>query len=470
MKPFRLAAGAILAILIIITASYLQAIYVFWLALLALLSLQWPAAGISVLFLTISADFQARLAGGIFVSYSELQFAVCVTASALGLHHLRGLDWRPLKWGLPFLGTVLISSLIQLPFYKVPFHLLRISEIFVAATLALNVLGGKGTFPGRTNQLFKWSIAGATVFYSATGLLQFALAREARIFSFFSNPNQFGGYLILLLPFSLAFFSITPGRERWLWGYLSSLTILSLSLTLSRSALLAGLISSTLILFIYLREGEWRRSLHRMGCFLKAYPLVVCLHIAAAAGVVVWLASSPSTQMLIANLKERSMGSMLDSLKNSRWPYFRIGLEIWRDHLWIGVGPGRYAEILPEYQNIVECFRERIIGFDRFEHWLPVHVHSLYLQLGVNFGISGLLAFLYFAGSGMRTLAHRLYASSWALAGTAMWIGFLIHNFLDVTFPSLGLEIGILLGASLAGSDAVQERIKGTEREAATGW
>lgn len=451
LKGYRLAAGAILAFVIAAAAVYLNIAYALWLAALAAISFVRPVAGISVLFFAISVDFAAPMAGGIFVSYSELQLAVCLAASTFAFKDLNGVDWRPLKWGLPFLAAVLISSMIQLPLYKVPFHLLRIAELFVAATLSVNLLVRSHLISENPPDLFKWSIAAAALFYSSTGLFQFLFLKESRIFSFFSNPNQFGGYLILLLPFCLVFFFAGAGRDRRVWGYLSFLTISASLLTLSRSALLATLISSALILAIQWKRMTWRLAVTAVRDFLRTHLMLIALHAVIVAGAIAWMAFSPTTQMLLADLRARNMGGILEAFKNSRWPYFVVGIEIWKDYLWTGVGPGRYQEVLVEYQDVIESFRGRITTFDYFVRWLPVHVHSLYLQLGVTFGIPGLAGFLCFVGSALAALLRRLRTSPWALAGTAMWIGFLIHNLLDVTFPSLALEVGMLLGASLAG-------------------
>ena len=71
-------------------------------------------------------------------------------------------------------------------------------------------------------------------------------------------------------------------------------------------------------------------------------------------------------------------------------------------------------------------------------------------HLGVEYGLLGLLAFLYFLGRvGFRLMLHQ-GRSLWALGGVGLLLAFVIHNFFDVTFPSLALEMGFLLGISLA--------------------
>ena len=74
------------------------------------------------------------------------------------------------------------------------------------------------------------------------------------------------------------------------------------------------------------------------------------------------------------------------------------------------------------------------------------HVHNLYLQTGVNFGILGLAAFLYFFLRVLLALPRDAKGSPAAIAGVGLLAAFLLHNLLDVTFPSLGIEMGILLG------------------------
>ena len=48
--------------------------------------------------------------------------------------------------------------------------------------------------------------------------------------------------------------------------------------------------------------------------------------------------------------------------------------------------------------------------------------------------------------------------SRWALGGVGLLLAFVVHNFFDVTFPSLALEMGFLLGISLAATRPGFER------------
>ena len=70
----------------------------------------------------------------------------------------------------------------------------------------------------------------------------------------------------------------------------------------------------------------------------------------------------------------------------------------------------------------------------------------------MNFGILGLAAFLYFLLRLLLALLRESRGSPAAIAGVGLLVGFLFHNLLEVTFPSLGIEMGILLGLAFSGN------------------
>ncbi len=112
---------------------------------------------------------------------------------------------------------------------------------------------------------------------------------------------------------------------------------------------------------------------------------------------------------------------------------------------------------------------------DRTLETLSIHVHNLYLQLAASLGLLGLSGFLYWLartaglllrpppgvprlGSdpsrarepGNSRPSPALVVWAWRTAGLGLLAGFLIQNLVDVTFPSLALETGLLIGAACA--------------------
>ena len=417
---------------------YFHAIGVLILVTLAALTYRLPIYGVSLLFLVVSIDTAKPVLGSIFISFSELELAACLLGW-LARGQVRRLDWRLLGWALPFVGVVVVSGILNIEWYKVLPHALRASEMFVVAAVASWVFRRS-----EDREPIRWVLVIAILYYCAAGLLQIHTAHRGRIASFFENANQFAGYLNLLLPYLLTgFFASANQRLRPLWGYLVVGTLMTELATLSRSALLAAGVSSGL--------GWMLFYVRRLGILLHLVLLV------GLALVLITLTSLPQIALRsVENVVGRSRGGVVASMVDFRLPYFRLGGAVWKDHFLLGVGPGRYQEAVDDYSGLLAELKGKVRDYEIVEEKIWIHTHNLYLQLGVEYGLLGLLAFLYFLGRvGFRLVLHH-DRSLWALGGVGLLLAFMIHNFFDVTFPSLALEMGFLLGISLA---ATSERL-----------
>ena len=274
-----------------------------WLLILGGLTCFRPVYGVAVLFLVISIDQTAATFGGIVVGYSEIEFFVCLLAWLVSVQDLQKLQWRCLLWGAPFLGAVALSGLANIDWYKVPPHLLRSSELILALFLAENVvkqartpqevsfrprvvdLGpGQDLKPPGTEATpsLRYAVAAAAFFFPLMGLPQYFEVWAGRIFSCFTNANQFAGYLAMLLPFLAVFFFATAGRwSRLLWAYSFVVGLEALAITLSRGALLGALVSLALIWCIYY-WGKiavfFANPLRKAGAFFRRSGVTVCIH------------------------------------------------------------------------------------------------------------------------------------------------------------------------------------------------
>ncbi len=420
-----------------------------WLALLAWLVYRYPAWGVSLLFVTLSIDSVASVWGGIQVSFSELHLATAVLAF-LARQQSGPLDWRPVLWGMPFLAVVALSGAVNTEWYKVPPHLIRASEWLISCFLTFNAFREGGSL-----KLARWALACAALLYCSTGFPQLPDAQAGRIFSFFSNPNQFAGYLGLLSPFFVMFFLNATGRRiRPVWGYLALLTLLAMVVSASRAALL-GLMTSWLILWwLQYRNGIrafLRSPYSATGRFMRRSGRSLVLHgliIGLALFVALWLGGFNTLTKRAAPLLSLGSGtSIADGDLNNRLSYLRFGFWIWKEHWLLGVGPGRWEDAararLPDTKEWV--VRNRQI----FEKGVLIHSHNLYIQLCAVLGLAGLLAFLIWIGRVSWELS--LFRNAWARAGIGLLIAFVVHNLFDVTFPSLGQELGCLIGLALTG-------------------
>lgn len=425
-----------------------------WLALISILIYRRPVWGASLFLITISIDAVEPVWWGIRISFSELHLAAAVLAY-LARRRSRPPDWRPVKWGLPFLGAVALSGLVNIEWYKIAPHVMRASEWLAACFLVLNVFRERGS-----PEDSRWALACAGVLYCTVGFVQFPSAVETRIFSFFTNPNQFGGYLAMLSPFFVMLFLTRTGRRtRPVWGYLALMTLLAMVISASRAALL-GLAASWVVLWwLHYRQGI-RKLLGdpygEAGRFLRQSGRAAAAH-GLAIGLIVVLAFQLGgfdtfSQRVGLSLRTPSETG-LRAVAGNRIPYYRLGLRVWKDGWLLGAGPGRWRESAGAYLPMTRQWD--VEDRTSYEETVLIHCHNLYIQLGSELGWVGLLAFLAWVGLVLRRLAS--FNSAWARAGIGLLIAFAIHNIYDVTFPSLAHELGLLVGLSLAGCQERKE-------------
>ena len=445
-----------IALLVTLALLYFHPLCALWVAALAVLTRLRPTYGLLLLFLSIPIDAAQPTYKGIILSLSELEFGACLLAWLSG-QELANLRLQPLLWSVPFLLAIAVSGIVRLEWYQVAPHLLRSSEIFLMLFLALEAF--RDQHDKRTVQL---GLALAGLLFAASGLLQLTplvdapLVSGTRVFSFFNSPNQFAAYLNLLLPFYFFFILNTAGRKiRLAWIYLFTLTLIAQLSTLSRTAPLALIVALLAMSLLHYRTRRRRPDfnhartirlwLKRSGPLLVAHLLGILL---------VWIFVLPMTsiggqlQRSLENVKVRSEKGMAGTLVDSRLPYWELGFQLWRDHPWLGVGPGRYADVAEEHVEIINRYRDQVIYFPALELNYQIHSHNLFLQLAALYGVLGLAGFLYFLVELLRRALHR-FRTTGDYVATGLLTAFLIHNLVDVSFPSLAMEMGFVLGLAL---------------------
>lgn len=441
-----------IAALTTLTAVYFSSWQAAWLAALAFLTWRLPHWGAPLFLVAVSIDWAEPLLGGILVSFSELELAG-VMLGWIGGSRLQKADWRPLLWALPFLAAVALSGAFNTSWFKVPPHLLRASELAAAALLTASVYGGR-----KDRKLMAAAIATAAVFYSMSGLLQFRERAVYRVFSFFDNPNQFGAYTNLLLPFvvSLALFC-RRRLTRLLWIYLAALLVAAQMFSFSRGAMLGAVMAVLTVGFTFYR-GSMRRLLEtpaavilrffrRWGLILVGHAVVLAGIGMAAADAIDWkaLLEKPAAVLTLRWKDTVHAGRPIDV----RTAHMKLGFEMWKDRPLLGVGPGNYQEAVEDYKEVWKEDTE-LAGLLESAPMLHIHSHNLVIQLGVQYGLLGMLAFFYLVVRFFRQLLQAGPVTAWRLGGLGLLVAFCIHNLVDVTFPSLALETGLLLGLALA--------------------
>ncbi len=386
-----------------------------------------PSLGVALLIGLVSFHSAKPVYGGIVVNLSELEFGACAVVWLTRSAGREPIDWRPLKWGAPFLVAIALSAVVNNEWFRVVPHILRSGSLVGALFLAANGLAGD-----RNRTSFRSAVAVAGLFFVAAGLSQFPTAPGGRVSSFFASPNQFAGYLNLLLPVMLAtLLSAKDKRSRTLWGLLTAMALAAGLATQSRAGLAAGLVACVLVALL----GRARNRVRPPRTPGPGYrtPLLV------AVGVLFGLIASaglfgPSCKKALESFERRQAGF-------ERLGYYRFGWEIFRNHPLLGVGPGNYQALARQRQDRARSSKQTV------PRRLTTHVHSLYLQLCVDFGLAGLTGFLFLIGCLARAFLKSWKQSIWGVAGLGVLTAFVLHNLLDVTIPSLGLETGLVLGA-----------------------
>ena len=224
-----------------------------------------------------------------------------------------------------------------------------------------------------------------TAYYAPTQGL--GLSRYGRITGTFTNPNDFGSFLILPASLALAGAMWAPSRKRrlWMWSCFLLFSI-GIALTLSRSSMVGLAIAVAYLVLALARSGSRSSRLIRVVCLL------------AAAGFLVFL-FAPST--FVPAMKDifqvSSASSWLGRLE--KW---KPAITAWKASPFFGWGPAKSA--------------------------MATVVDSEWILLLRRYGAIGVAAFLLWTGAvfmnlgtGMRSAASRVLSAG--LRATALaWV------------------------------------------------
>jgi O-antigen ligase len=229
------------------------------------------------------------------------------------------------------------------------------------------------------------------------------------------EPNGYAQIMIVLLPLALFTYRTAASSRARLSAALAGALILGGMITsMSRGAMLAfG------VLLIAAAAVRWIRRLRL---------LVVVLLLAAAAPFV---ASDRFVQRLTSigsavSLLRGDGTDMADHAIRGRATEMMAAMRVFADHPLLGVGPGQYAPFYSaEYHQNDPRFQFRSLGVSR-------RAHSLYLEIGAELGIAGLVVFLAIVATLMRDLWRErnrcsLTRPDLAHLSTALWLSLLAY-------------------------------------------
>ena len=216
-------------------------------------------------------------------------------------------------------------------------------------------------------------LAGIGLFVAAYGIFQFITGWD-RVWHFsrpaqyagrgsgtFICPNHFAAFLGMVIPLLLG--RVVLARcgvaQRIVLAYVALVLLAGIGVSVSRGAWVATAITLLLFLGIVLR--------HRVGRWIALAVIVV-----AAGGA--YLLAQRSAIVRDRLSYERSYTTPHEM--RTRFWIWQSAWDMWRDHPWVGVGPGHFDHRFPAYR--VRLAQNR-----------PGRVHNDYLNLMTDWGVVG---------------------------------------------------------------------------------
>jgi O-antigen ligase len=176
----------------------------------------------------------------------------------------------------------------------------------------------------------------------------------------FINPNNFAGFLEMILPMGLALtlLSRLSYATRIALFYASLVIVIGLGSTLSRGGWLATglMLAAFLITLLFQREFRLRST------------IILAILLLLGIGVV---ARTYQSKRRFEQLVEAG------SKKDDRLKYWKSAIEIWKENIWLGAGPAHYDIRYRQYRPA--NLQDR-----------PEFVHNDYLNTLADWGIAGL--------------------------------------------------------------------------------
>lgn len=202
-----------------------------------------------------------------------------------------------------------------------------------------------------------------------------------RISSTLGNANFLGGYLILLIPVSLAlFFIVGKNLYRLIYGLNTIILLTALFFTQTLNAWLGLALGGCMFGILFL-------------VYVPKYRKLVLITALVMTAVVSVLVFSFKPEEAIGKLAK--IGQFKTFAEKGRWLMWKSALEMIKEKPVAGFGAGTFRTQFTKYEAKLLKTEE----FKGYPHLITKDAHNDYLQIGSELGISGLLLFLLFISS-----------------------------------------------------------------------
>lgn len=361
---------------------------------------------------------------------------------ARGRRERIGDGWHVLAAGAPWLAAMVLSGAVNLPAHQVLPYAVR------AWTPCLALFVGWLAFgTPRRRWALEAAVVTGTILQAVVVVGQLLLTHERPTGTFFI-ATALGGYMALVLPLAVAR-SIVPSPGRTGWRALAAVAAIVLLLSLSRAPLFAAL-AGCAVTVVGMRNVPSRRRRRMAATALAAATLLLVLLVVGAR-----VSSGGSAGDADSDWQRFDPRRGAAHLLDLRLPIYRLGWDIWRDHPWLGIGgASRYRRVAAVYATDMAGrygYAADSYPEEAARRTYLHHVHQLYLQLAVEYGALGLLAWTVLLAWVFLRLGSRLSSEPepGAAVGIGVLVAFLLHGMLDLMLPTLGIELGLLVGAGL---------------------
>lgn len=330
-----------------------------------------------------------------------------------------------------FVGLLAASAITTANLHATIVQTLFFTSCALAAVIASSVFRRGGWF---TAALLGFAAAGLVL--GAMGATEYIQQLRLdnpswRVFTTFVSPGYFGGYLVLVIPITLAVFLACRSSAGVIGAALGlGFEVAALFMTGTRFAVVFAFIGLAIFgILILFTRSLGRRQIARLG--------VAVLVIAISA----YLSITPTLNRVIG--KEAARQSYSGAFRIATW---KGTTNIVRSHPVLGTGAGTFQYVFPRY---------RVAGYTR-------NAHNGYLQIAAEAGVPALaacaIAFLVMFVAGAKGLKRKDEPESAILlpggmtllvcALIAALVGSLGRNLFDSDFynPGIGLSFWILAG------------------------